>query len=174
MKTPSNRPLCLVLFVACSLLFSACTTSGDPKPKKSKDVLTNQLGYVLPKFHFSIDGYYDARTANMMPGYTALTVAVANKGFQNIAMRPDKDVWRVKERGGKWHKAILDIQYQEPEYWQRLSPRAQQLILYPTEVPPGYTQTFQLFVPGKVNLAGFDAIKYRSGNAKKTFTFTRY
>ncbi len=163
----------ITLAVGISLLFSACVISGAKSGSK-KDVLTNRLGYVLPKYNFSIDAAYDPRTAGIIEGYTALTVAVVNKGFGAVTMRPDKDSWKIKDRGGSWHRGILDIQYEAPEQWHRLHPKAKQLMIYPTAIPPGYTQTFQLFFPGQVDLAGFDRIRYHSGDKKKTFTFTRY
>jgi hypothetical protein len=132
------------------------------------------LGYILPRYNFSIDAEFNPRTAHIIPGYTALTVAIVNKGFRAVRLRPDKDHWKFKDRKGRWHTGITDIQYEAPERWHRLHPRARKLILYPDAVPQGYTQTFQIFVPGEVNLAGFHTLKHYNATLKKTFTFTRY
>ncbi len=164
----------VVTLLGFTLLFSACAGSVPADRKRTKRSTTNQLGYVLPGYNFSIDADYNPRTAGFFSGYTSLTVAIVNKGFHAIRMRPDKDRWKVKDRQGRWHRGILEIQYEEPLIWSRLDPRAQKIMLYPEMVPPGYTQTFQIFIPGTVNLAGFDRIKYYNATAKKTFTFTRY
>ncbi len=164
----------IMLGLAVSLVAGCVTVGSSGRAKKGKDVRENRLGYVLPKYNFSIDANYDPRAASLIQGYTGITVAVTNKGLRGLLMRPDKDHWKVKDREGKWHRAILDIQYEAPEAWERLPIKARGLVLYPDGVPAGHTQTFQIFIPGTINLAGFDRIKYYSADMKKAFTFTRY
>jgi len=165
----------LILLISIVVLVTACVSSGSKPPKKRKLSTKNQLGYVLPGYLFSIDAAYDPKIQGMIPGYTAMTVAVVNKGFEQITFRPDTDRWIIKDRDGKQHKAINDIQYAAPAAWDGLHPETRRLIAYPTVVPPGYTQTFQLFFPKEdVDFAGFIYIKHYNATAKKTFTFSRY
>jgi len=166
----------LILLTSIVVLVSACVSSGSSNPpKKPKLATKNQLGYVLPGYLFSIDASYDPKIQGMIPGYTAVTVAVVNKGFEQITFRPDTDRWVIKDRLGKQHKATNDIQYKAPAAWDSLHTETRRLIAYPTVVPPGYTQTFQLFFPKEdVDFAGFLYIKHYNATAKKTFTFTRY
>ena len=170
------KQLFCLLSVLCTLTFltQCASTNNGNSTKKPKAPTENRLGYVMPKYNFSIDGDYNTQTAHLIPGYTAVTVAIANKGFNPILLQPDKDRWRIKDRKGKWHKAVNEIQYEAPELWEKLQDETQKMIAYPAMVPPGYTQTFSLFFPGEVNLAGFKAIEFYSASWEKKLTFKRY
>ncbi len=164
----------LSIAVGMILLGTACVSTGPNPNKKKKTPTTNRLGYVMPRYNFSLDAEFNPRTARILPGYTGLTVAAANKDFRPLRFRPDKDKWRVRARGGKWHRALVEMQYEAPESWARLHPKVQQIVSYPDTVPPGYTQTFKVFIPGEHDLTGFLAIEFYSGVLQKKFTFTRY
>ena len=171
----NNRKLLMVLILSGIVSVVSCvSTTSSSKPKTEK-VTSNKLGHVLPGYFFSIDAEYEPKLNNLITGYTAITVAVANKGLIPIEFRLDKDRWQVKDRNKKWHRAIIDIQYEVPQQWAQLHPETRRMIIYPVTVPPGYTQTFQLFFPGNnLDLAGFLVLKHFNDGESETFTFTRY
>ena len=171
---PKTASIIVALVVSLPLVQCA-TTSTSPKEPKREMVTENQLGHVLPGYFFSIDAAYDPSIEGIIPGYTAITVAVVNKSLKPLEFRPDTDRWKIKDRKKKWHRAVNEIQYEAPEAWESLHPEARRLISYPVLVPPGYTQTFQLFFPGDdIDFAGFYEIQHYNAGLNKTFTFTRY
>lgn len=161
----------ILLLLILPLLTVSCGGSGR---RGRSAPTTERFGYVLGKYNISIDGEYNPDTGHVISGYTAVTVAIANKSFKALRLRPDKDRWRIKDRRGKWHRGINEIQYEAADAWQNLHPDAQRLMAYPLMVPPGYTQTFEIFVPGEHDLSGFRAIQHHNAILGKTFTFTRY
>lgn len=169
-----SRSLSVIVSVVVGLSLVQCATTSPKKPK-TEMVTENKLGHVLPGYFFSVDAQYDPNIQGLIPGYTAITVAVVNKSLQALEFRPDEDRWKIQDRQKKWHRAVNEIQYEAPEAWESLHPEARRLISYPVVVPPGYTQTFQLFFPGdNLDLAGFYEIQHYNAGKKKTFTFTRY
>ena len=166
------KPLvCSLVLIVLSVALLGCTGGGT---RRRSAPTTERLGYVLNKHLISIDAEFNPETGYIIPGYTALTVALANKSMRPFRLRPDKDRWQVRDRKGRWHKGINEIQYEAQEAWDRLHPEARRLMEYPVMVPPGYTQTFEIFFKGDLNLAGFRAIRHRNTISGKTYTFTRY
>lgn len=175
MRTLFKRIL-FALFVI-SITFGGISCAGGGRANKTSSIrgsTQGQLGYVLPKYNFSIDAEYSTEVALVIPGYTAITVAIANKSLKAIKLRPDKDRWRIKDRKGKAYNAINEIQYEAPQAWNSLHPEARRMMEYPMMVPPGYTQTFEVFFPGELDLSGFREIQYYNEASGKTFTFSRY
>lgn len=163
------------LLLCFGLIVSACATSGERKKKSTvKKETTQQLGYVLAGYNVSVDGQFDPKVSDIIEGYTAFTIAIANKSFKPLSLRPDKDLWQIKDRDGKWYRAINDIQFEAADRWEQLHPDAQRLLAYPVVVPAGYTQTFEVFLKGQVDLRGFLAIKHYNAGEDVTWTFTRY
>lgn len=171
----TKRTLLIVTLLLASTSLNQCATTETSKKTKPDMETENKLGHVLPGYFFSIDAQYDPSVQAILPGYTTITVAVVNKSLRPIEFRPDEDRWKIQDRKKKWHRAVNEIQYEEPDLWESLHPEARRLMAYPVVVPPGYTQTFQLFFPGdNIELGGFYEIQHYNAAFKKTFTFTRY
>lgn len=145
-------------------LLSACVSSGEKRPKNTTQARVNN-----PAWGVTIDANYDKKLDGLVPGYKLITVALSNRGVDTLKLDPTRDVWMVEDAWGKKQKAIYALRIADPKTWGLLPQKVKDIIEYPAGVQVGFSQTFNLFFPEKIDLYNFRSIGYYSANLKKNF-----
>ncbi len=117
----------------------------------------------------TIDATYDTKLDGVVPGYKILTVALTNRSVDVIKLDPVHDQWTIEDSRGQKQKAIVSLQIADPDVWNLLPSKVKDLVDYPAGVQMGYTQTFDLFFPSKIDLERFRSISFFSATQKKNY-----
>jgi hypothetical protein len=150
----------LFLAVVCS----ACVASSDKPPKNSTQARLN-----VPAWGVVVDAHYDKKLDGLVPGYKVVTIALSNRGVDTLKLDPTKDEWIIEDAWGKKQRAIYSLRISDPKAWALLPSKVKDIIEYPAGVQVGFTQTFDLFFPEKIDLYNFRSISFYSATLKKNF-----
>ncbi len=155
----------LSAFICLSVFsFLGCFSRVPVEPKNSSQARLN-----LPNWGIVIDASYDPKLDDIVPGYKVLTVALTNRSVDIVKLDPVRDQWGIEDARGQKQKAIASLQIYDPEVWTQLPGRVKDLVDYPAGVQMGFTQTFNLFFPERVDLERFRAINFYSATLKQNF-----
>lgn len=157
-----------IVFVVCLIL--AVGGSADARKKR---VIKVMGGMPIPGYSLIIDASYDPKLDDFVPGYKMLNVAIMNNSLSIIEMRPQKDQWWIRTKGGKKkYRVIGDLRSEDAAAWNGVSDRARNLISYPLLLPIGARQVVDLFVPEKVPVKDFDRLVVYIDSLGATFEVT--
>lgn len=160
---------CLISILIVSLMTTACVTVPAKKKRKSVGTIKVFLAEMIVPYAISIDAKHYTELDSFLPKYKILTIAITNRSLGTLELDPLKDVWKIQDARGHWYKATNSLQIKDPESWKKIPEKMQKLIAYPGTTPPGFTQTFDIFFPSKVDPNGFRALEYRSDSLKQKF-----
>lgn len=151
------------LICLCAITSFACVSARSSSSPKN----VTQVGQQLHKKGLTIDAYYDQRLDGLVPGYKVITVALTNQSFNVVKLNPLRDRWEIEDVSGRTLRAINSIRIKDPDSFNRLPAKIRQLVSYPNGVSMGYTETFDLFFPESVDLAGFRSINFYNSTLKE-------
>ena len=163
----------IVYTLILAMTFLGCVTVPAKKKNKASGPIEGVLGQNIPALAVSIDAKYYTQLDKLLPKYKILTIAITNRASGTIHLDPLKDAWKMQDVKGRWHKAINSLHIYDSLSWQTIPKKMRKLIEYPLTTPPGFTQTFDIFFPAKVDLTNFRAIKYFNAASKQKIILTR-
>lgn len=153
-------------FLIVSFLFHPSTSHAK---KPNKGILIGEAGLNFPSMGVAIDGAYDPRLDQLVPGYKILNVVITNKGGNTIKLDLRKEVWKVRDNLGKFRVAINDGRFISEKLWNSLSEGLRNKLENPDTIKPGQTAKVDLFFPVSVNLKDFKELQWQSTHFKKKF-----
>jgi hypothetical protein len=166
---PSTTKAFVSMLVLAITLAGCITVPKKKKRKNSSGVVNAQLGHNIIQYAITIDGKHYTQLDRVLPKYKIMTIAITNRALASMKLDPLKDSWKIQDARGRWHRAINSLQIKDPKSWEKIPEKMRKLIEYPLNAPPGFTQTFDIFFPAKVDMTNFRALKYTNTPLKQTF-----
>lgn len=156
----------LLFIVACSNSQRAQTSKAS---KDSDAAIQSEAGLKIPKWGIVIDAYYMPKLDSMIPGYRVLNILIQNNNPEDILLHPKHDKWVITDHLGEQHKALNHIKYFNAKLWDKMSPRAKNLLDYPHKIHPGEVVTIDVYFKDNVELRNFREIAWHSDFFDKEF-----
>lgn len=155
----------------------------DPPPaqeittskKQSRGAVKSEIGLNIPEWGVSIDAAFNPELDDIIPGYHILNIVLTNRRGEAIDLSPGSDKWVVVDKSGRKHTAFNHVNQFDKKLWEKLPPKMQKLLDYPTKVNPGKSVKIDVFLNKTIPLFNFKEIAWRSDHFDKTFNvYTTY
>lgn len=155
------KPIIMIaLLVLVSTALVGCAKSSSSDTEKPDVIVPG--GTVNPMVGLGFDVFYDPQVDGVVPGYKVLQVGISNRSFNVIQFDDIHDRWRLTDRRGSPHDAVLNLRNKDPNVWAKLPVKLKKIIQYPLLLQAGGTVTLNLLFKDSTNLSEFKSVRFES------------